>query len=224
MRKHRTGIPWARFLAEAVLIVVSVYVAIVLEGLSDHRERRVEANESLRQLRAELVLDRAEARTVLDAQARIADDYARLVAWLESPMAMPADSFGTVLRRVGHSNPTAYPRKGAWTALSSTGLLSAIDDSDLVVRIADHYENLVARVEYNGNDYDELLNATMMESAPAAWDRVRSRPTGDLTALRGQLDDLATAWNGYYRELITNYGSALDRLISDVDRHLAAGS
>jgi len=217
-------IPWARLFGEALLIFASVYVAIVLEGRSAQHERADQAREALRQLRAELVLDRADAQSVLEAQRRIAADYSNLIRWLGNPTTMPTDSFGVVVQRVGFSNPTAYPRKGAWSALSSTGLLSAIRDPELVVRVADHYENLVARVEYNGNDYDELLNTTMMESVPSVWDRVRARPTGDLTELRGRLDYLATAWNGYYQELMATYVEALDRLIGDVDAYLASGS
>jgi type II secretory pathway pseudopilin PulG len=221
----RSGkLPWARLLGEALLIFASVYVAIVLEGVSAERAREDEAREALRQLRAELVLDRVDAQEVLDAQRLIAIDYSDLVDWLGSPSTMPTDSFGVVVRRLGFSNPTAYPRKGAWSALSSTGLLSAIGDPELVVRVADHYESLVARVEYNGNDYDELLNATMMESVPAVWDRVRARPTGDLTELRGRLDYLATAWNGYYQTLMATYAEELDGLIVDVDLYLASGS
>lgn len=214
------GLPWGRFVAEAALIVISVYLAIVLEGISAQRDRRAEAVEGLRQLRSELVLDREDAMRVAGEQRRIGDDYVRLIDWLEHPESMPADSFTAVLKAVAFSNPTAYPRKGAWTALASGGLLSAIESSELVVEIADHYENLVARVEYNGNDYDELLNATMIESAPAAWDALRMRQVGDLTELRGRLDYLATAWNGYYQELMSAYGSALDRLIADLDRYL----
>ena len=198
MSEGRNRVSWARFVGEALLIVVSVYAAIVLEGLSSERARHDEAVDGLRQLRSALVLDRADAQEVRDAQERISDDYAKLVDWLGNPSTMPADSFGASLRRLSFSNPTAYPRKGAWTALSSNGLLSAIGDSDLVVRIADHYENLVARVEYNGNHYDELLNATMIEAVPTAWDRVRDRPIGDLTELRGRLDYLGadgTTWN-----------------------------
>lgn len=217
-------IPWARLFGEALLIFVSVYVAIVLEGRSAERGREEEAREALRQLRAELVLDRTDAGRVVEAQRGIATDYEDLIRWSGSPTTMPTDSFGVVVRRVGVSNPTAYPRKGAWAALSSTGLLSAIRDPELVVRVADHYENLVTRVEYNGNDYDELLNTTMMESVPSVWDPVRARPTGDLTELRGRLDYLATAWNGYYQELMAMYVEGLDGLIVDVDAYLASGS
>lgn len=217
-------LPWARLLGEALLIFASVYVAIVLEGVSAERGRQDEAREALRQLRGELVLDRAEAEGVLDAQRQIAIDYSDLVRWLGSPSTMPTDSFGVVVRRIGYSNPTAYPRKGAWTALSSTGLLAAIEDPELVVRVADHFENLVARVEYNGNDYDELLNATMMESVPAVWDPFRARPTNDLTELRGRLDYLATSWNRYYQELLAMYVEGLDGLIGDVDAYLGSGS
>lgn len=218
------GVPWARLLGEALLIFASVYVAIVLEGVSAERGREDEAREALQQLRAELVLDRVEAEGVLEAQQKIGIDYSDLIRWLGSPSTMPTDSFGVVVRRLAYLNPTAYPRKGAWSALSSTGLLSAIGDPELVVRVADHYENLVARVEYNGNDYDELLNATMMESVPAVWDRFRARPTGNLTELRGRLDYLATAWNVYYQELMAMYVEGLDGLIVDVDAYLASSS
>lgn len=100
-------------------------VAIVLEGLASERGRGAEADGALERLRAELVLDRADADEVLSAQRRIGDDYSRLVTWLGSPATMPDDSVDAALERLGLSNPTAYPRKGAWTSLSATGLLSA---------------------------------------------------------------------------------------------------
>jgi len=214
----RTG--WKRFLGEAVMIVISVYVAIVLEGMSGDRARRADAIDGLAQLRSELVLDRDEAQAVLLEQRRIGDKYNQLVAWLDRPETMPADSFGVLLNEVGFSNPTAYPRKGAWAMLSSSGLLGAVEDPELIVRIADHYENLVVRVEYNGKDYDELLNATMIGTAPVAWDRVRFRQRADMTELRSRLDYLESAWNGYYQILMESYLGQLETLIDELDGYL----
>lgn len=211
---------WKRFLGEAAVIVISVYVAIVLEGASSERGRRAAAMDGLAQLRAELVLDRDEASAVLDQQRRIGAKYEQLVAWLDRPEAMPADSFGAMLNDVAFSNPTAYPRKGAWAMLSSSGLLSAIEDPELIVSIADHYENLVARVEYNGKDYDELLNATMIETVPVAWDRVRLRQRGDMTELRSRLDYLESTWNGFYQTLMASYVAQMEILIDALDRYL----
>lgn len=202
------------------MIVISVYIAIVLEGVSSEHGRRADAVNGLAQLRAELVLDRQDARSVLDRQREIGEKYEQLIAWLDRPEVMPADSFGTVLNDVAFSNPTAYPRKGAWAMLSSSGLLSAVEDPELIVHIADHYENLVARVEYNGKDYDELLNATMIGTASVAWDRVRFRQRGAMTELRSRLDYLGSAWNGYYQTLMESYVAQLEALIEDLDRYL----
>jgi hypothetical protein len=43
-------LPWARLLAEGLLIIVSVYLAIVLEGMSQDRAARREAHTALGQM------------------------------------------------------------------------------------------------------------------------------------------------------------------------------
>ena len=64
----------------------------------------------------------------------------------------------------------------------------------------------------------------MIEAVPTAWDRVRDRPIGDLTELRGRLDYLGADWNGYYRELMDLYAAALADVIADIDRYLDSDS
>ena len=67
------ALPWMRFLAEAVLIVSSVYLAIVLEGVSTEHDRKTEAIAALTNLRVELELDQADGLEILALQ----EDQAR---------------------------------------------------------------------------------------------------------------------------------------------------
>ena len=64
----RHGVSWRRLLSEAFVIVASVYLAIVLEGMSDERDRASEAVDALVQLVEELRKDRADVAEILVEQ------------------------------------------------------------------------------------------------------------------------------------------------------------
>jgi type II secretory pathway component PulM len=69
---------------EAALIIVSVYVAIVLEGASGERAARASALESLRTVQAELERDLNEARAYAQQKRDRSSLFSDLSRWLRS--------------------------------------------------------------------------------------------------------------------------------------------
>jgi hypothetical protein len=222
-RRPAQGPAWRRMLAEGVLILGSVYLAIYLEGVSQERGRVENARAALAQLRVELEEDRRDLDEILAEQRVLASTYVDVGRWLSNPDAMPFDSVQRALDFLGFSNRTMFPRKGAWTTMLAEGHLSALDDPDLVARLGTFYGRINERIEYNGRDYDFSLNQIMRESVPAAWDHDRERPTGDpepLRVLRSQLRFLQLAWNTFYIDLLGQYERELDALIEAVSAYL----
>ncbi len=103
-------LPWKRFLAEALLIFSSVYLAIVLEGASAQREHKTEAVAALTILRTELELDQADGLEILSLQEDQVRSHQRIQAWLSNPQSIPADSFSAALVQAVTYNRTVYPR------------------------------------------------------------------------------------------------------------------
>ena len=171
----RRGVSWRRLLSEAVVIVASVYLAIVLEGMSDDRDRATEAVDALVQLVEELRKDRSDVAEVIAEQENLSRLYVNLRRWFEDPSSMPADSVQETLDLVAWSNRTMFPRGAAWTTMVAAGQLRYLEDVALVTRLGDLYENVNPRIEYNGAAYDASLNTVMRESVPTVWDFEGSR-------------------------------------------------
>jgi hypothetical protein len=223
---ERNGVSWRRLLSEAVVIVASVYLAIVLEGMSEDRDRATEAVDALAQLVEELRKDRADVAEVIAEQEKLSRQYVNLRRWFEDPSSMPTDSVQETLDLVAWSNRTMFPRGAAWTTMVAAGQLRYLDDVELVTRLGDLYENVNPRIEYNGAAYDENLMAVMREFVPTVWDFGATRlVTGDPEAVamvQGQLRFLHLAFNGWYLWYLAQYAEQLDGLILDVDAYLDA--
>jgi len=211
---------WRRALGEGAVILASVYLAIFLEGLADQRGREADARAALVQLRAELESDRADLDEILAEQGELAAHYRSLSRWLAEPGAMPFDSVHASLERIAFTNRTMFPRRGAWASLLSSGLLTALQDPDLVTRLGNFYENINERLEYNGSEYDFNLNETMRTTLSESWDRYERRPIRDLTRLRNELTYIRVGWNAFYLGLLQEYLVELEGLMDDIDRHL----
>ena len=121
----RRGVSWRRLLSEAVVIVASVYLAIVLEGMSDDRDRATEAVDALVQLVEELRKDRSDVAEVIAEQENLSRLYVNLRRWFEDPSSMPADSVQETLDLVAWSNRTMFPRGAAWTTVVAGSSLSS---------------------------------------------------------------------------------------------------
>lgn len=101
-----------RVLGEATVIVVSVYVAIVLEGWSSDRAEAADAQAALLQVRAELLADHADLQDILTEQRELSLLYRRLLTWLESPTSMPNDSVDGALVRIAPATVRCFRGEG----------------------------------------------------------------------------------------------------------------
>lgn len=219
-----TRLPWARILGEGTLIIVSVYLAIVLEGVSQDRESWSSAHEALVQMLAEMKEDSADFNEIRKEQLVRSRQYMELDQWLASPDSIPLDSAGEMLDLVFFSNRTLYPRRAAWTTMLSAGQLAELDSPGLVSRLGDFFESLNARVVDNGDDYDENLNDIARNSAPKYWDgangRLLTTDVDKLAEFRNQLRYLHISWNTWYLDLLDKYGQTLDSLILEIELYL----
>ena len=71
-------LPWARILGEGALIIVSVYLAIFLESVSQDRQSRLSANLALVQMLAEMKEDAADVAEIRKVQLERSEQYALL--------------------------------------------------------------------------------------------------------------------------------------------------
>jgi len=212
-----------RVVGEALLIVVSVYVAIVLEGISSARSQRASALESLRTVRSELESDLLDARALAEQKGERALVFSQLSGWLSSDDAIPVDSFAVALEGVLTGNYTIFPRRASWATMVSEGQLASVGDPGLVNRLADLYEHWNARVMYNGDAYDSAIWEVTRTTVPTIWDRRMRRFIRLDPAARRELDGQLVhleIWNQSYGALLTAWADAMDTLIGDIDRHL----
>lgn len=221
---HRVArIPWRAILVQGLLIVVSVYVAIVLEGISQDRRDANAARIALVQMLGEMRQDRADLQEIRAEQRERDRQYVRLDGWLADPASIPADSFTATLDLVASSNRTLYPRSSAWTTMVAAGQLRDLGNPELVTRLGNFYESLNDRVIDNGDDYDESLNDLYRNSFVRVWDFTAERPlttdVSEIVTLRNQLRWLHRGWNLWYLDLLEDYEGQLDALIADIEAY-----
>lgn len=220
--------PWSRILGEGALIIVSVYVAILLEGMSQEREARTSAHLALVQMLGEMREDSADVEEIREEQLTRIKQYKDLDEWLAKPDSVPLDSMAETLDLVFFSNRTLYPRRSAWTTMLAAGQLAELDSPGLVLRLGDFYESLNARVVDNGDDYDDNLNDIARNSAPEYWDgangRLLTTDVDELVKFRNQLRYLHISWNIWYLDLLDQYQLTLDSLILEIESYLESKS
>ncbi|MEQ8329364.1 MAG: DUF6090 family protein [Longimicrobiales bacterium] len=224
MADGRSRIAWGKLALEALVLVVSVYLAIVLEGFSDERARHREAVEALRTLRAELALDGRDLEVVMAAQRDRHLRHRRIDRWLDDPDTAPTDSLAADFRALFSENRTMFPRSASWTTMVASGQLNDLNDPGLVSDLADFYENRNARLEYNGRLYDEWVTEVARGGLPVVWDqasgRFLTRDRTEIDRLRGRLVGTADLGQGFYG-LLEEWSVALESLTAGVDAYLA---
>lgn len=93
-------VSWARLLGEGVLIIVSVYFAIVLEGLSQEREARLSAHTALAQMLGEMQQDLVDLDEIRGEQLTRDRQYTDMEKWLADPESMPLDRMAEAMHAV----------------------------------------------------------------------------------------------------------------------------
>jgi hypothetical protein len=223
MKQLEWKLPWRKLLVESLVVVASVYVAIVLEGASEARGRRVDALHALMSLRAELALDRTDLDVILAAQKDRDIRHRRLERWLGDVSAMPSDSVTADFRALFSVNRTMFPRNSSWTTMIASGQLSDLDDPILIARLANLYENLNVRLEYNGALYDDWVADVARSAVSDSWDLIEGQllvSDGDEAhRLRSRLFGLHDLAQGFIG-LLEDWGVQLDAVIADVDRYI----
>lgn len=216
-------IPWMRFLAEAVLIVSSVYLAIVLEGASADRGHRAEAIAALTALRAELELDQADAVEILRLQEAQIESSERIRFWLSRPTRPPADSLSAAFLHVLTDNRTLFPRKSSWTTMVSEGQLAVLGDPALISSLANLYEHSNVRMEYNGARYDDTTQDMLRGRLPYVWDVAENRflvtDKAAIRSLANQMLQVQRQSQGYFR-LLAAWSRELEGVRAQVDSYL----
>jgi len=216
-------LPWKRLLAEAVIIISSVYLAIVLEGASAEHERKTEAIVALTNLRAELRLDQADGLEILVLQEAQAQSHKQIQAWLSEPMSVPSEAFSVALGQTLTRNRTVFPRKSSWTTMVAEGQLTALDNPNLISRLANLYEHSNPRLEYNGDRYDDTTQDILRVRLPEAWDLVENRflTTGEVRIrVFGNQMLQAQRQNRNYIALVVEWLEEVKSVHSQVDRYL----
>jgi hypothetical protein len=217
---------FSRIAGEAVVIFVSVFVAIWLESEWQNRADRIEARESLGQLLAELRADKEFAKQVRVEQTTFLETTEKILIWLENKDSHPKQSDQDVFENL-NSVITMWPRRAAWTTMVASGQLGLINDKGLVARLGDFYEHQQIRLVYNGESYDAAHEEVGVHFIPEVWDFQRHELiTSDyekIAALHGRVRWINT-WAAWYLDSLADYEKALNKLIEDVDDYLQVHS
>ena len=182
---------WQRIVGEAALIIASVFVAIVLEGMWQERVQAAEARAALGQLLEELREDRVEADRVIARQVEMDGEFDELRTWLAAPSTLPANEFNKNMDSIALDNSGLYGRQSAWSNMVASGHLPLLNDSVLIGQLADLYERRMTRLHANNENYDAINIALMQEAGAAIWDGDNRRLLTDdplaISTFRGEL-------------------------------------
>lgn len=147
------------------------------------------------------------------------------MTWFREPASLSGDSVTAALDAIGDNNRTMFPRRSAWMTMVASGQLAQLGDPEFVTQLANLYENINTRIEYNGSRYDQALEEIYRNYVPEVWDawntRLLTTDPAALATLRGRFVYLQ-GWNEWYLRLLGQYEIELDGLISAVDENLQA--
>lgn len=211
-----------RFGGEALLIVASVFVAILLESMWQDRAEAIDARESLAQVRLSLIEDKRFFDRVEDEQRRSAELTRKLIEWFESPETLPSDDVHEVF--LAYNMPISiWPRRAAWNTMVNSGQLRLLNAPELVTRIGDYYEHHLRRMEYNGKQYDAAFTVVSRGELSEIWDfERRALLTNDpvrLIQFRNRLLRVSD-WTQYYLAAVDRNRALVESLVEEIDAFL----
>lgn len=211
-----------RFGGEAVLIVASVFVAILLESMWQDRSEVRDARESLAQVRLSLAEDVQFFDRVEQEQQQAAEKTRRLLEWFEDPEALPNDAVHEVF--LDYNMPISiWPRRAAWNTMVNSGQFRLLEAPELVTRIGNYYEHHLRRMEYNGQQYDAAFTVVSRGELTELWDfdaRVLlTRDASRLTQFRNRLRRIDD-WTTYYLGRVERNRARAESLIEEIDAYL----
>ncbi len=140
--------PWRKYAGEGMLIVASVFLAILLESTWQDHSDAAEARVALAQILQDLRADQVVMTAVLAEQEIIGGVHSDLLNWFENPGSLPSDSVHQAFRKLKDTGLTMWPRRAAWNTMVAAGQLRLLGDSKLVTHLGDHYEYKQQRLTY----------------------------------------------------------------------------
>jgi hypothetical protein len=211
-----------RFGGEAILIVVSVFVAILLESMWQDRTEEKEARESLAQVRLSLLEDKEFFDRVEKEQRIAAEQTQLLIQWFSDPETLPKEQVHEVF--LSYTMPISiWPRRAAWSTMVSAGQLQLLDAPGLTTKIGDYYEHHLRRIEYNGRQYDDSFSAVAEGELPHIWDfgnqQLLTTDPIRLTKFRNRLLRVSD-WIDYYLESVDRNRRLAEELVVEIDQYL----
>ena len=219
-----TRFNWVKITSEAVLIIVSVFVAISLESMWKEHSDAAEARSALTLLLRELQADNEFLQEVLAEQEMTGEIHSDLLYWFADPGSLPVVSVHEAFETLADTGLTMWARQAAWRTMVESGQLTLLDDSELVAHLGDHFEHLQRRLKYIEERYDVEKFYVENRVLPKIWDRDRRQlltedPT-QIDVFRNHIYTLAD-WNRWYLEYLVNvYGKDLSALINEVEQYL----
>lgn len=129
---------WFTALIELVLLVLGIFFGFQLDRWNDERLDRVAADEYRLQLIADLEVERSDLGVLIDYHQSVRD-YAELAltAWDAQPAADP-EALIVALYQASNILPVTSAR-GAYDALTASGLIDLIGSPSLTSRLAAYY-------------------------------------------------------------------------------------
>jgi hypothetical protein len=213
-----------KMVVEFTVILVSVYLAVALEGASQDRTEYEQAVEALTQLHGELLEDQTDFHRIIGLQDELGRSYQDLVRWLDTPETMPSDSVGEALTAVWE-NPTLFPRQASWRMMIASGQLSDLQQPELMLQLGHLYETAYSRLDYHSRFYDQGLSDLFQAGISPRWEPIaKTLRTGDVEEIRRLRNDLGWvhgAFSAYYVETLREYLVELDAVIVSVEDFLA---
>ena len=215
-----------RFGGEAVLIVVSVFVAILLESMWQDRAEAMDARESLLQVRRSLAEDLEFLDKVEEEQEEAEAMVRQLIQWAGNTASLTDEQVNETF--LNYRMPISiWPRRAAWDSMVSAGQLRLLRAPELTTRIGDYYEYHLRRIEYNGRQYDELFVAVFEANVARLWNfedgRLLATDPAELVHFRNRLVQVS-AWTAYYLDYVDANRELLVELLEDIDRFLEQGT
>lgn len=141
-------------LKEIPMVVISIIIALQLDNWNEQRHLRHEEHQILNDMMVELREDSLQLVNVLDAQAGKSGNLEEVIQLLKSQNYSQFNRIDSLYSHSISSNPTFFPARGVYEAVSSSGKLELISDDLLKYRIANLYERYYTRLIYNGELYD----------------------------------------------------------------------
>ena len=222
-RLTQSGVTWAQFIFQLVIVTAGVYIAIVVQDKADNLARTGKAEEALKALSLEIAEDRVTLRSIIDGQEAGTATFAALA----SAVRGRPTSDSVLKRLLGPDMPrnlTFFSRRAAYSTLVASGGLQYIESAQLRLKMAQVYEHDYVRLDRNGEIADDLFQNVFRRALLNYWDYSEQRPISAEPAAAIAVSNAAyrmVDFSGYYRQLLIVQEANDHALQQAIDSYLA---